>query len=142
MVVYELQCDVNHRFEGWFGNSADFDQQLASGDLICPVCGSRQLRKLPSAAYLMSAGSSAGEKVGPIAEQGKVEETLRQLAEYVRSNYENLGPKFPEEARRIHYGEVPARNIRGTATGGEVRELLEEGIAVVPVPNVDNDKLN
>jgi hypothetical protein len=141
MIVYELQCQANHRFEGWFANSRDFDDQFASGEIACPVCGASRLRKVPSAAHLSSASVTAG-RGGALAGERAAVDSLRTLIDYVHANYQDVGARFPEEARRIHYGESAARNIRGVATASELGELLDEGIAVVPVPAIDNEKLN
>jgi len=141
MIVYELQCDADHRFEGWFANSEEFDDQLASGALACPVCGATKLRKIPTPTHLAS--GDAQERPGSLSVQRSAAETaVKKLVEYVRANYEDVGSRFPEEARRIHYGESGPRNIRGVATVKDVGELLEEGIAVTPVPGADKEKLN
>ena len=143
MIIYELQCDANHRFEGWFANSTDFDDQFASGEISCPVCGAKNLRKVPSAAHLSSAAAADGEGAVSDDEHKATEVVLRQLAEHVRANYEDVGTNFPEEARRIHYGESKARNIRGVATARDIGELLDEGVAVAPLPTIgDKEKLN
>ncbi|KPK51754.1 MAG: hypothetical protein AMJ84_11030 [Acidithiobacillales bacterium SM23_46] len=141
MIVYELRCDANHRFEGWFVNSGEFEDQLRSGKLVCPVCGATKLRRLPTAAHLSSGGATS-KQGGLNSEQPKARTALDRLVEYVRTNYEDVGAEFPEEARRIHYGESDARNIRGVATVSDVNELIEEGIAVTPLPTVDKEKLN
>jgi hypothetical protein len=141
MIVFELRCEANHQFEGWFASSRDFDEQLACGELACPVCGANRLRKVPSAAHLSSASVAAGRGAAPVVERAAAD-PLRALVDYVRTNCQDVGARFPEEARRIHYGESAARNIRGVATASELGELLDEGIAVVPVPAIDNEKLN
>jgi len=141
MIVYELQCDSDHRFEGWFANSEEFEDQLTSGALVCPVCGATRLRKVPTPTHLSS--GDAQERPGMLSVPRSAAETaVKKLVEYVRANYEDVGARFPEEARRIHYGESDPRNIRGVASVKDVGELLEEGIVVAPVPAVDKEKLN
>jgi len=141
MIVYELQCEVGHRFEGWFANSEEFEDQLTSGALVCPVCGATRLRKILTPTHLAS-GDTHERPGAPLAQRSEAETAVKKLVEYVRANYEDVGARFPEEARRIHYGESDPRNIRGVATVKDVGELLEEGIAVAPVPAVDKEKLN
>jgi len=141
MIVYELQCEASHRFEGWFASSEIFENQLASGEIACPFCGGTNLRRLPSAAHL-SSGGVAGKQEARIGERATAEAVLKELIEHVRANYEDVGTNFPEEARRIHYGESSERNIRGVASAKELGDLIEEGVAVAPVPAIDTDKLN
>jgi len=141
MIVYELQCVANHRFEGWFASSNEFETQSTSGEISCPVCGATELRRLPCAAHL-STGGGIGKQNTRTDGQANVEVALKKLVEYVRDHYEDVGEAFPEEARRIHYGESDARNIRGVATVKDFAELVEEGVAVAPLPVSDRDKLN
>lgn len=141
MIVYELQCDASHRFEGWFGSSRAFENQLESGDLTCPVCGTTSLRRIPSAAHVSSGGATVRREVVS-QEQSAARATLEKLVEFVRGNYDDVGSRFPEEARRIHYGEADARNIRGIATARDFAELVDEGVAVAPLPGIDIEKLN
>ncbi|KPK47147.1 MAG: hypothetical protein AMS22_17060 [Thiotrichales bacterium SG8_50] len=141
MIVFELQCDADHRFEGWFTNSEDFEHQMVSNQLACPVCGATRIRKVPTPTHLSSRDVSEPPSASSV-EISAAETAVKKLVEYVRANYEDVGAKFPEEARRIHYGESDPRNIRGVATVKDVGELLEEGIAVAPVPAVDKEKLN
>ena len=131
MIVFELICTDQHRFEGWFASADDFESQKAHGLLSCPVCNGSGIEKLLTA------------KIGKIdAECGKpavpapVEppRNLRELVDYVLLHTENVGEDFPAEARRIHRGDAPRREIRGVATGEEATDLLDEGIPVVPLP--------
>jgi len=141
MIVYELQCDAGHRFEGWFANSEEFEDQITSGELVCPMCGATRLRKVPTPTHL-SSGDGSEPRSTSLVDRSAAETAVKKLVEYVRANYEDVGARFPEEARRIHYGESDPRNIRGVATVKDVGELLEEGIVVAPVPAVDKEKLN
>jgi len=141
MIVFDLKCDAQHTFEGWFKDSADFETQLASGLLTCPTCGSATVIKVPSASRIQVA--SAGERrLQELRSQS--ERLLRELHQHIDQNYENVGSEFAEEARKIHYGEGEQRKIRGQATGEEVNALHEEGIDVLPIPPIptDKDKLN
>ncbi|MCW5605544.1 MAG: DUF1178 family protein [Burkholderiales bacterium] len=145
MIVFELGCDNDHRFEGWFASGGDFERQLNDKLLTCPVCGSTGIARLPHASYV-NTGSGAGTGKAGSAQSGKGKvpaqrqyanlggEMLAKLVEHIIENTEDVGAAFPEEARKIHYQETPERHIRGTASTKEVEELKEEGIEVVAVP--------
>jgi hypothetical protein len=146
MIVFELICPDRHRFEGWFSSSDDFDGQKAAGLLSCPVCSSPGVEKLPTAK--IGKGAPAGEgrrnvsNVKPAQGAGKDKPTLKDIVDFIFANTEDVGKAFPEEARRIHYKEAPHRNIRGVATVEETRELIDEGIEVVPLPVPPRNELN
>ena len=137
MIAYNLSCSRGHEFEGWFRDSAAFDTQEVEGALVCPLCGDSKIRKAIMAPSVMKADASAPAK--PDAE------TVRQYAaglrNFIRENAEYVGPRFAEEARKIHYGEADERHIYGESTFSEVKELVDEGIEVAPFP-VDPDELN
>jgi len=134
MIVFELICPDRHRFEGWFASSEDFESQKSRGLLSCPVCSDSSIEKLLTAKIGKPEAEPAGEKADPTPALAAVPGNLSELIDYVLLNTENVGEDFAAEARRIHYKEVARRNIRGLATGEETRELLEEGIAVMPLP--------
>lgn len=142
MIIYDLQCEAAHRFEGWFDNADDYERQRVSGRLSCPVCGSEQVSKVPSAPYISTQSSS--EAKGSMHElaalQRQSAELLRKLHEHVDSHYEDVGAGFAEEARKIHYGETARRDIRGVATAGEIAELKDEGVPTLPLPPRPPDK--
>ncbi len=146
MIIYDLVCDAEHRFEGWFDNAADYTRQHEQGRLSCPVCGSESVRKVPSAAFISGrAGAEIGRDMQEAARlQQRSAELLRKLHKHVDGNYEDVGTRFAREAQRIHYGEAPQRNIRGVATAQEVQTLREHDIAALPLPPppVDKGKLN
>ena len=159
MILYDLICDKDHAFESWFRNSAAADKVLKAGQSPCPMCGSVKVRKAPmaprlgkgatkdfgeqeSAAPAAAPAPSAGSKL-PVPSGAPAEvaaamehaaEALTKLRETIEKNFENVGEKFPEEARRIHYGEAPERAIFGDASLEEAQELVEEGIKVAAVP--------
>lgn len=145
MIIYDLECDAKHHFEGWFKNAAEFAEQQQNGMLICPVCGSEEVKKLPSASYINKGATQfmARTPSGDSASQSKVQ-MLQLFHDYINKSFENVGNNFAEEAKKMHYGEAAVRNIRGTATADEVRELKEEGIPAVQLPPApyDKDKLN
>jgi len=127
MIVLSLQCSDNHSFEGWFASAGAFDDQARTDMISCPMCGTTSVLRLPSGPRVKRSTDSAAA-FGLMAN-----EAYRAIADMVRKS-ENVGEKFTEEARRMHYGEVEARNIRGHATLSEARELIDEGISVMPVP--------
>jgi hypothetical protein len=132
VIVLDLSCDNEHRFEGWFANADAFANQLARGLVECPQCGSRHVERRPSAPYVNTAVSrDSTTPPQPPADPAQVIAALRLAARAA----EDVGERFPDEARRIHYGESEARNIRGRASGDDLGELLEEGIMVLPVPD-------
>ena len=145
MIIYDLECDIKHHFEGWFKNADEFTEQQLTGMLICPVCGSEHVRKIPSASHISKAklASDRAEASAGLVEANK-RQVLQLFHDYVNKSFDDVGNRFAEEAKKMHYGETTARNIRGTATANEVRELKEEGVATVQLPPVpyDKDKLN
>jgi hypothetical protein len=146
MIVFELICPDRHRFEGWFASSDDFDGQKAAGLLSCPVCSSAGVEKLLTAKIARAEPAREGNpnvaNVKPAPGGGKPRLTLKDVVDFIVANTEDVGKGFPEEARRIHYKEAPHRNIRGVATLEETRELVEEGIEVVPLPVPPRSELN
>lgn len=134
MIVYSLQCEGGHAFEGWFRDSRAFDEQAAEGKLVCPVCDARKVTKAPMAPAIASAASGVvGGRSAP-DEMRKMRQFMTGLRKYVESHADYVGPQFPEEARKIHYGEVEERQIYGEASLKDVRELLEEGVDIAPLP--------
>jgi hypothetical protein len=134
VIVFELICPDRHRFEGWFASSGDFESQKSRGLLSCPVCSDSSIEKLLTAKIGKPEAEPAGVKAHPVPARAALPGNINELIDYVLLNTENVGEDFAAEARRIHYKEVTRRNIRGLATGEETRELLEEGIAVMPLP--------
>ncbi len=130
VIVYSLKCENSHEFEGWFGSSAAFDEQSATGKLVCPMCDTHKVEKAPMAP------SVAGAKKATLTadEVKKMRQFMTGMRKYIKENAEYVGPKFPEEARKIHYGETDERHIYGEATLDEAKELIEEGVDVAPLP--------
>jgi len=141
MIIFELACEQGHRFEGWFASADDFARQSDTKLVRCPVCDDAGVARVPSAKVRAGGGSgpepadtSPNGEPGPQAITALPPEVLARLREIVR-NTENVGPRFPEEARKIHYDEAPARAIRGQASKEESAELADEGIAVTTLPD-------
>ena len=134
MIVFELICQERHRFEGWFASAGEFESQKSEGLLSCPVCGDSSIEKLLTAKIGRPEAETRESPTPPAVPEPVQPRNLNELIEYVLLNTEDVGNEFPSEARRIHYEEIPRRSIRGVASSQETRELLEEGIAVLPVP--------
>ncbi len=139
MIVFDLTCGHGHRFEGWFASADDFERQSKAVLVRCPVCDDSSVVRLPSAKVHVGratidappATQQSSETEQTIA--GVSEELVNKLREIVR-NTENVGRRFPEEARKIHYEEVPSRPIRGQASKDEADALREEGIDFTALP--------
>ena len=134
MIVFDLQCAQGHGFEGWFDSGDAFERQLASDLVHCPVCDIAAVTRVPSARVSVPRGGEATPPSAPESIAGLPPELLAKLREAVRST-ENVGRRFPEEARKIHYEETPARAIRGQATREEADALQEEGIDFTSLPS-------
>lgn len=131
--VFNLQCENEHAFEGWFTSENDFESQTEHGELECPLCGSKQVRKTPTAARLnLSHAPQKRESLLPTQQQ--LQAAMMRVAREIAAQTEDVGDRFAEEARRIHYKEVPERGIRGVTTREEADALEEEGINVMPFP--------
>src|SRR4051812_44314644 len=143
MKVLDLECTQHHVFEGWFGSEDEFQGQLARGLVECPICGDTQVAKRLSAPRInlgavapatpAPASASAKNEVMTAADPAMQAKWL-QMVRHVLANTEDVGERFAEEARRIHYGESEERNIRGEASAEETQALIEEGIGVLPLP--------
>jgi len=140
VIRYSLVCDNAHDFEGWFSGSADFDRQVDAGLLTCPVCNSAAISKSLMAPSVSTARKKEEKQaVAMDIAQKQVMAKIREAVAAIKANAEDVGEKFPEEARKIHYGEADARGIIGQASFADVRELIEEGIEVAPLPALPED---
>ena len=143
MIVFDLLCTRGHAFEGWFASGAEFDRQKAARLLSCPVCDGFDVERRPSAKVRTAkvrtakapAAAPAPVSAGQDAIAGIPPELLAKLREVVR-NTEDVGERFPEEARKIHYDEAPPRSIRGKASREEAESLAEEGIDFSQLPPI------
>lgn len=153
MIHYALACDAGHEFESWFPSSASYDAQAAAGLVTCPACGSAKVGKrlMAPAVARSDRGPAALPVVAPQPEappplalasepERQVRTMLRALREHVRRTSEHVGPRFADEARRMHYGESETRAIHGQASLDDARALLDEGIAVHPLPTLPDDR--
>lgn len=132
MIRYALACDHEHEFEGWFGASADFDDQQAKGQIECPVCASKVVRKQIMAPAVAGTKRNAPD-MSPQMRQVMME-TLGKVRRHVEENFDYVGDSFATEARAIHEGKSEDRGIYGEATPAEVKKLAEDGVPVAPLP--------
>lgn len=140
MIRYSLSCEKAHEFEGWFSESGDFDRQKSSGYLTCPVCGSGEVSKVLMAPAVSTARQKDATQALAVSEvQKQAFVKLKEAIREIRASSEDVGEKFPEEARKIHYGETEARGIIGQASPVEVKSLIEEGIEIAPLPVLPDD---
>ena len=157
MIRYALACDKRHEFEIWFKNSADYDRQRKRGLVTCPDCGSAKVEKMIMAPALgrsskkISAPQSAEtaapappETKSPVAmmspQEHEFRKKLKELREHLTKNADNVGTKFPEEARKMHYGEIEHRSIYGEASPKDAKELHDEGIEFHPLPVLPDER--
>jgi hypothetical protein len=158
MIRYSLSCDRNHEFEIWFSDSADYDRQRKRGLVECPVCGSTKVektimapsissprrRKAPVVSNEPQPPAPAPETPGPVAmlspQEAEFRQKLKELRDHMVRNAGNVGKKFPEEARKMHYGETEHRSIYGEASPDDAKAMLEEGIEFHPLPVLPDDK--
>jgi hypothetical protein len=151
MIRYRLKCEKRHEFEAWFSNSTAFDKQARRGLVSCPKCGTSKVEKA-----LMTPGIAKGLKrkrtrkapapqpdpqhTHRLAAHGELMGAMRKLRAEIESKSEYVGPRFPEEARKIHYEEAPQRGIYGEASHEEAKALSEEGIDFFPLPLLPEDQ--
>ena len=157
MIHYSLACDKGHSFESWFQNSAAYDKQAKRGLIECPMCGSAKVEKAIMAPRLArkdkstsitvtedAAPSVPSEATAPVAmispQEHEFRAKLKELRDHLTANADNVVKKFPEVARKMHYGEVEHRSIYGEASPQDAKELHEEGIAFHPLPVLPDER--
>lgn len=154
MIRYTLRCDGGHAFESWFQSSAAFDSQARRKLVSCPSCGSVKVEKAIMAPQIARSGTRgkdpapapvappAAETATPLlmAQERELRGKLKELRDHITRNADNVGAKFPAEARKMHYGDIEHRPIYGEASPAEARSLVEEGIEVTPLPILPDDR--
>jgi hypothetical protein len=159
MIHYALVCEQGHNFESWFQNSAAYDKQAKRGLVTCPHCGSAKVEKAIMAPRLSSSRNQGGavesetaaspappaaSENSPVAMISPAETEfrarLKELREHLTKNADNVGQKFPEEARKMHYGEIEHRSIYGEASPKDAKDLAEEGIEFHPLPILSDER--
>lgn len=159
MIRYRLKCEKRHEFEAWFSNAAAFDRQAKRGQISCPRCGTSKVEKTVMAPSIIKSAKRKRARKAPekepseqpaappaaqaethrLAAHGALAAAMRKLRAEIEAKSEYVGPRFPEEARKIHYEETPARGIYGEATREEAQALSEEGIEFFPLPSLPED---
>ncbi|MBD8067012.1 DUF1178 family protein [Devosia sp. PTR5] len=139
MIQYSLQCSKGHVFDAWFKNAATFDEQAALGIVHCATCGNSAVEKAPMAPSLARTGDERVPLSTAHPDAARFRELLRQYRRKVMTEAENVGERFAEEARKIHFQEAEARGIYGQATRDEVAGLIEDGVEFLPLPDVGED---
>jgi hypothetical protein len=161
MIHYALLCEKGHDFESWFQNSAAFDKQAKRGLVTCPHCGSAKVEKAIMAPRLSSSRkrntATEAETLAPVPaaptpsskktsvamispQEHEFRAKLKELKEHLTKNADNVGQKFPEEARKMHYGEIEHRSIYGEASPKDAKDLAEEGIEFHPLPILPDER--
>jgi hypothetical protein len=155
MIRYALRCECDHTFESWFQSSSAFDSQVKRKLVTCPVCGSAKVEKAIMAPQIVSkkrrestapAPAQAPDAPSPgptplmMAQESKLRAKLKELRDHIIKNADNVGDSFPNEARKMHYGEIEHRPIYGEASADEARALIDEGIEVSPLPVLPEDR--
>jgi hypothetical protein len=165
VIRYALVCEASHAFESWFANSAAYDKQVKRGLVTCPMCGSAKVekaimapslgRKAKAAQPIATGAMTAASVESPIAAENSTEKApvamiseperelrtkLKELRDHLVKNADYVGPQFPEQARRMHYGETEHRSIYGEASPDEARSLHEEGIEFHPLPRLPEER--
>ena len=137
MILYELKCPAEHFFEGWFRSSDGYDEQRAAGEIACPICGTHEIEKAMMAPRLGRSDKNlpaTPEKAAKLPSPMEQLQLLRGLRKAIETGCENVGDRFAEEARKIHYGEADARGIYGNTSSEEAEKLSDEGIDFAQVP--------
>jgi hypothetical protein len=156
MIRYTLVCERQHDFESWFANSAAYDKQVKRGLVGCPICGSSKVEKAIMAPRLGRSGKPIdmpqappegpppAQAPAPVAmispQEHEFRSKLKELRAHLTKNAENVGRKFPEEARKMHYGEIEHRSIYGEASPQEAKDLHEEGVEFHPLPALPEER--
>ena len=143
MIKYRLGCPSGHEFESWFRASADYDAQALAGEIACPLCGSIDISKQPMAPSIVTNPAPAARPAKAPSPQGgdakAVLEALRAIKKSIFENSEDVGARFAEEARKMHFGEIEERHIRGSSTLEEAQELVQEGVPFGILPALPED---
>jgi hypothetical protein len=156
MIRYNLQCERGHAFESWFQSSSAYDSQVKRKLVSCPACGSTKVEKAIMAPQIVSSRKRQESAAAPTAEstavaaptptslmmaqERELRTKLKELRDHIVKNADNVGESFPNEARKMHYGEIEHRPIYGEASPDEARALIEEGVEVAPLPVLPEDR--
>ncbi len=143
MIVFDLLCCNDHEFESWFQNSDAFEKLAKAGHVACPICGDTRISKSLMAPAVAGTKKKSNEKMiissTAARQMGRYMDAVKEMRKQVEKNCDYVGEKFPEEARKMHYGEADTRNIYGEATDSEADALVEEGVEVQRIPWTPNE---
>jgi len=137
MIRYALHCAGGHDFDGWFSDSRAYDAQRKRGFVLCPQCGSTKVEKAIMAPAILGAERPPAESnTEPLTDdkRRRLREAVAQIRREIEKNTDDVGPRFPEVARAIHYGDEPERAVRGRASTAEAKALIDEGVGIMPMP--------
>ena len=156
MIRYTLHCERDHAFESWFQNSSAYDSQVRRKLVTCPVCNSTKVEKAIMAPQIVSKKGRDNAVPAPaaapveapatestpllMAQERELRAKLKELRDHIVKNADNVGERFPNEARKMHYGDIEHRPIYGEASPDEARALIEEGVEVAPLPVLPEDR--
>ena len=155
MIRYNLRCEHDHAFDSWFQSSSAYDSQVKRKLVTCPVCGSAKVEKAIMAPQIVNKKGRKGPEPAPaapadatasestpllMAQERELRAKLKELRDHIVKNADNVGERFPNEARKMHYGDIEHRPIFGEASPDEARALIEEGVEVSPLPVLPEDR--
>ena len=157
MIRYALNCDQGHEFDSWFQSSSAYDKQIKRGLLACPHCGSAKVDKAIMAPRIVSKKGrdkapapveASAEAAAPVtestplmmAQERELRAKIKELRDHIVKNADNVGERFPNEARKMHYGDIEHRPIYGEASPEEAKALIDEGVEVAPLPVLPEDR--
>lgn len=131
MINFDLECTNGHKFEGYFKDYNSFVEQMNSSLVACPLCSSREIKRLFTGCSIQKKGLLSNKN------QPNFFEMIRMAEAYIKENFEHVGAQFPDVARAIYYGIEKERNVYGNATKDEIKELMDEGVPILPLPHID-----
>ena len=155
MIRYTLRCEKDHAFESWFQSSSAYDSQVKRKLVTCPACGSAKVDKAIMAPRIVSKkGRDRAAQAAPASTEARASEStslmmaqerelrakIKELRDHITKNADNVGEKFPNEARKMHYGDIEHRPIYGEASPEEAKSLIDEGVEVSPLPVLPDDR--
>ena len=140
MIRYDLVCENEHFFESWFKDSKSYQKQLDTNEIVCPECDSSNISKALMAPGIPKKTNTKNGNVIANSSSRSINDAIRKIRDEIKKNSEYVGDQFPEEARKIHYNEAEMRSIYGKASKTEITELVDEGIDIIQIPEIPDDK--
>ena len=140
MIRYDLVCENEHFFESWFKDSKSYQKQLEANEIACPKCNNSNISKSLMAPGIPKKTNTKNGNVIANSSSSSINNAIRKIRDEIKKNSEYVGDQFPEEARKIHYNEAEVRSIYGKASKKEITELVDEGIDIIQIPEIPDDK--